>query len=98
VRQRLNDGHRTGGGPRRASRRMHRARERGRGCSAGGATERGRASECGRAPEKAQTRGGEAGKRAVVCASTAESMSGSGGDGSDRRGPRNRESGEQTAG
>jgi hypothetical protein len=68
-------------------------RERGRGCSAEGATEWGRVIECGRALEKARAHGGVAGKRAVVGTSTAESVSGSGGgDGSDMQSPRNRES------
>jgi hypothetical protein len=52
ARQKLNDGHRTGGGPHRASRPARREREIGQGCSTRGATERGRASECGRALEK----------------------------------------------
>jgi hypothetical protein len=57
ARQKLNDGHRTSGGPRRASRHAQSEKDRGPGCSAGGATERGRASECRRAPEKARARG-----------------------------------------
>jgi hypothetical protein len=52
-------------------------RERGRGCSAEGATEWGRVSECGRAPEKARAHGAMAGKRAVVGVSTAEGACGS---------------------
>jgi hypothetical protein len=56
ARQKLNDGHRTGGRPRRASRARAQS-ERGRGCSAEGATERGRVSDCVRAPEKAQASG-----------------------------------------
>jgi hypothetical protein len=54
-------------------------RERGRGCSAEGATKRGRASECVRTPEKAWARGGMARKHAVLGASTVESAGGSGG-------------------
>jgi hypothetical protein len=46
-----------------------------------------------RTPEKAWARGGVARKRAVLGAFTAESAGGSGGDGSDRRSPCNRESG-----
>jgi hypothetical protein len=75
-----NGGHRTGSGPRRAS-RARAERDRGRGCSAEGATERGRASECVRAPEKARARGGMVGKHTVVGATTAESAGGSGGRG-----------------
>jgi hypothetical protein len=79
ARQRLNGGHRTNDGPWRAARSSlgtRAERERGRGCSAEGATERGRASECGRAPEKARARAGMARKHVVVGASTVESVGG----------------------
>jgi hypothetical protein len=64
---------------RRSSMGTRVERERGRGCSAKGATERGRASECGRGPEKARARGGVARKHEVVGTSTAESTGDSGG-------------------
>jgi hypothetical protein len=79
TRRGLDGGHRTSGGERRwSSLGACAERERGRGCSAEGVTERGRASECGRGPEKARARGGVAGKRADMDASTAESVGGSG--------------------
>jgi hypothetical protein len=54
-------------------------RERGRGCSAEGATERGMVGECGWGPEKAWARRGVAEKCAAMGASTVESAGDSGG-------------------
>jgi hypothetical protein len=72
-------------------------RERGRGCSAGGATERGRAMSVGGIQKRLGRVGAWLGN-ALSWARPRRRAQAVRGDGSDRRGPRNRESGERTGG
>jgi hypothetical protein len=72
TRQTLDDGHGTGGGPRRSFAGARRARERERECLAEGTTEQGERDSVGGLQKEARPCGGMAEKRAVVGASTAE--------------------------